>query len=265
MNRLSGLTTFDGKFQQAFPQASTLLAPAVNIPDSSVCSLDAAPEQGSFSYHLIAPIHYEPNYAYPLLVWLHSAGDDERQLRTVLPHISMRNYVAIAPRAVVPEPNGYTYTWSSPLDAFAAAWRSVQDAITVARRQYNVNPDRIFLAGLHEGGSMALRLALCQVEQFAGAVSIGGPFPMNCGALRRLESIRNLPLLICRGMESLQYPEEQVCEELRLFHAASLKVHLRQYTCGHELMTPMLRDLDAWLMEQVTGMPTLSASDAAVI
>jgi hypothetical protein len=37
-------------------------------------------------------------------------------------------------------------------------------------------------------------------------------------------------------------------------------VHLRQYPCGDELTTQMLHDLDAWLMEQVTGMP--AATDA---
>lgn len=220
--------------------------------------------QGSFAYHLIAPIHYEPNYSYPLLIWLHSAGDDERQLRRIMPHVSLRNYVAVGPRAVIAEPSGCTYTWDSPLDASEAAWRSVQDAIEIAHTRYNVNPERIFLAGLNDGGTMALRLALCQPERFAGAISIGGPFPMNCGALRRLEMVRDLPLLICRGMESNEYSEDRVCEELRLFHAAHLKVHLRQYTCGDELMTPMLRDLDAWLMEQVTGLPVLTESDAAV-
>ena len=38
-----------------------------------------------------------------------------------------------------------------------------------------------------------------------------------------------------------------------LFHAAGMSVTLRQYPCGDELTTQMLRDLDVWLMEQVTG------------
>ena len=48
---------------------------------------------------LFVPLHYEPNYAYPLIVWLHGAQDDERQLKRVMPFISLRNYVAVAPRA----------------------------------------------------------------------------------------------------------------------------------------------------------------------
>jgi phospholipase/carboxylesterase len=216
------------------------------------------------AYHLSGPVHYEPNYAYPLLVWLHSGGDDERQLRRIMPHVSLRNYVAVAPRGVVTEATGCSYCWSDELSSPERAWRSVHDAIEVARKRYHVNAGRVFLAGLRDGGTMALRLALAEPEKFAGAVSIGGPFPGNCAALSRLHAARELPLLIMRGLESSAYSEEQMCDEIRLFHAARMRVHVRQYTCGDDLMVPMLRDLDAWLMEQVTGSPVLAESDAAV-
>src|SRR4051794_23350535 len=49
-------------------------------------------------YSTFAPIHYEERYAYPLVVWLHDSDSNEQELRQVMPLISMRNYVAIAPR-----------------------------------------------------------------------------------------------------------------------------------------------------------------------
>jgi hypothetical protein len=39
-------------------------------------------------------------------------------------------------------------------------------------------------------------------------------------------------------------------------------VTLRQYPCDDELTTQMLHDLDVWLMEQVTGVPTTDQPDA---
>ena len=219
-------------------------------------------ESSSLDYQLLAPIHYESNYAYPLLVWLHSAGDDQQQLLRVMPHISLRNYVAVGPRGVVMEPCGYSYRWSDGLSSSESAWRRVHQAIDIARQRYNVNAERVFLAGLGDGGTMALRLALAEPEKFAGVVSIGGAFPQNCAALARLNAVRDLPLLLMRGLESADYPESQMCDEIRLFPAARMQVHLRQYTCGDDLIVPMLRDLDAWLMEQVTGMPILAESDA---
>jgi phospholipase/carboxylesterase len=231
---------------------------------TAVLGIRQSPESSALAYQLLAPVHYEPNYAYPLLIWLHSAGDDQRQLLRVMPHVSLRNYVAIGPQGVVTEPCGYSYCWSGDLASPEAAWRRVHQAIDVARQRYNVHPDRIFLAGLGDGGTMALRLALSEPELFAGVASIGGAFPRNCAALSRLSAARDLPLLIMRGLESTDYPESQMCDEIRLFHAARMQVHLRQYTCGDDLIVPMLRDLDSWLMEQVTGMPVLAESDATI-
>ncbi len=64
-------------------------------------------ESGLFStsqhdtiHTLFAPLHYEPGYPYPLVVWLHGTGCDERQLLRIMPLVSMRNYVAVAPRGV---------------------------------------------------------------------------------------------------------------------------------------------------------------------
>ena len=46
---------------------------------------------------VFVPENYEPNYAYPLVVWLHDAGRSERDIVDVLPHISMRNYFGPGP------------------------------------------------------------------------------------------------------------------------------------------------------------------------
>ena len=51
---------------------------------------------------LFTPLHYERNYAYPLLIWLHGKGGNEHHLRQVMPKISMRNYAAVAPRGTLP-------------------------------------------------------------------------------------------------------------------------------------------------------------------
>ena len=52
-----------------------------------------------YTYSLFAPLRYTPSYPYPLIVWLHGYGSDERQLVRVMPLVSMQNYVAVAPAA----------------------------------------------------------------------------------------------------------------------------------------------------------------------
>src|ERR1700676_406196 len=65
---------------------------------------------GRAPYALFGPLHYEANYAYPLLVWLHGPGDSEGQLKRIMPQISLRNYVAVAPRGTADWPAG-AYHW----------------------------------------------------------------------------------------------------------------------------------------------------------
>jgi phospholipase/carboxylesterase len=200
---------------------------------------------------VFVPLHYEPNYAYPLLVWLHGPHDDERQVQRVMPELSLRNYVGVGPRAGSRDEPGFT--WSD--EDLLGAEQSVFECIDAVLARYNIARHRVFLAGFDVGGTMALRLGLRHPGLFAGALSVGGPFPLGMNPLTQWDAIRQLPLFIAQGRSSDVYPIDRACEELRLFHAASLSVSVRQYPCGDELTTQMLRDMDSWLMEQVTGIP----------
>ena len=40
----------------------------------------------------ILPEHYEPGYAYPLVLWFHGDGSSEAEISSVMPNISDRNY-----------------------------------------------------------------------------------------------------------------------------------------------------------------------------
>ena len=73
-----------------------------DIPETAFqieSALFSPPAQDT-TYALFAPLHYESGYAYPLIVWLHGRGNDERQLLRIMPQVSMRNYVAVAPRGL---------------------------------------------------------------------------------------------------------------------------------------------------------------------
>ena len=108
---------------------------------------------------------------------------------------------------------------------------------------------------------MAIRLALAQPSRYAGAVSLGGHFPKGHAPLARLAEARRTPLLIAHSRDSETYTVEHLCKELSLFHAAGMCITLRQYPCGDELTTQMLQDANAWLMEQVTGVPVEEQED----
>jgi len=210
---------------------------------------------------LLSPIHYEKNYAYPLVVWLHGEGGDERQLHRIMPLVSLRNYIAAAPRGTISlsnepgsfgsEPGEAGFGWGDTEDQILLAQQHVSDCITDACQHYHVHAQRIFLAGFGAGGTMAMRLALGQPQHFAGAISLLGPFPQGNSPLRFINHARQLPLLLATASQGDWYPQQQVCDDLRLFHSAGMSVSLRQYPCDDQLTTHMLSDMDRWIMEQV--------------
>src|SRR6516165_1873266 len=61
------------------------------------------------------PTGYEPNYAYPLLVFFHGHGGSEEQILRLAPRLSRRNYICIGlrgPQLLEARPNGRAaFTW----------------------------------------------------------------------------------------------------------------------------------------------------------
>lgn len=211
-------------------------------------------------YSLFRPMHYEQNYAYPLVVYLHGPQGSQRQLDDFMPALSTRNYVGIAPQGVAEHSSsGFCWGRRPTKREIESAYDRVMACVDVAAEQTNIHPERVFLVGYADGGSMATRLALKAPERFAGAASLCGPFPSGNAPLANLRNCRNLPLWVAAGRDGKRYGVDQTCDELRLFHAAGLTVNLRQYPTGDDLDTQMLRDLNSWMMELVTGIP---ASDA---
>ncbi len=246
MNRIQSLSAAPGEtwFSDALP------------PSSSVAAGRYAAGRGELPVAVFAPLHYEANYAYPLLVWLHGTSDDESQLKRIMPLVSMRNYVAVAVRGTTRADRTAgkaAWCWPQQHADISQAEQRVFEAIELAETRFNVAPHRIFLAGFDCGGTMAFRLAMDHPERFAGVLSLNGEFPAGRGSLRRLADARRVPIFLACGRDSAHYPSATVCDNLKLFHSAGLHVALRQYPCGHELSAAMLADVDRWIMEQVTS------------
>ena len=140
------------------------------------CQVDAASiSAGSldFAHALFAPLHYTPGYAYPLIVWLHGRGSDERQLQRIMPVISMQNYVAAAPQGLLmpsDDAAAESYGWAQDAETIGRAEQRVFETIELAHRKFHVNKRRIFISGFDSGGTMAFRVAMSHPQSFAGVI-----------------------------------------------------------------------------------------------
>ena len=211
------------------------------------------PGAQSQEYALFAPLHYEAGYAYPLIVWLHRQGCDEGQLREVMPAVSIRNYVAVAPRGVHLSSELDAFGWREDEAAIEEAQRRIFACIEIACRRFNVSPRRIFIGGAGTGGTMAIRTALARPDCFAGALSLCGAFPSGDRPLRNLARARKVPLFLAVSRHCQSYPEAAVCHDLRLLHSAGIYVTLRQYANKEKMLAWMLSDVDRWIIDQITS------------
>jgi phospholipase/carboxylesterase len=226
--------------------------------------LPSEPASDAESSHCIfTPLHYERNYAYPLIVWLHGPNDDEEQVTQVMPLVSLRNYVGVGPRGTLAATGlADGYSWSQNERHIMLAEQRVMAAVAAARRWLNIAPARIYLAGYGCGGTMAFRIALNQPQAFAGVLSLGGAFPTTLRPLCQLHAARRLKILLISGRDSRQYSAARVCDNLRLLHSAGMLVSLRQYPCGDDLTAQMFSDMDRWIMEELTAVQVLQSDQA---
>jgi len=225
------------------------------VPDLAADSTRKSP------HRFFVPMHYEKNYAYPLLVWLHGPGGSETEIAHVMPHISLRNYVGVSPRGTVKNTNAsrvsqHSYTWDQSTSSVESALEDVLECVESAKHQFNVADDRVFLVGNEMGGTMALRLALMSPQYFGGAISLGGALPVTNQPFSGIERARSMPIMMAHCRDSLSYNTDAVCSDLRLLHSAGMSVCLRQYPCEQEVTTKMLADVNEWMMERVTGSPS---------
>ncbi len=231
------------------------------------------------------PQRYEPNYPYPLLVLLHGRGGDEHQMVASMPAMSWRNYVGLSlrgPETLTRRGAFAGYSWGQAfvrpdrrLDPFASppcpvdvVRRTLEggpvdpvdqledglfSAIRELRRSLHVHSERIFLVGVGEGAAVAYRVGLTYPDRFAGVVAINGWIPTGFTPLAHLKACRELRILVVHGEWNGRAPVGRARRDVSTLRAGGLQVSFQSYPCAHRLTSPMLSDVDTWLINQCTG------------
>jgi phospholipase/carboxylesterase len=198
-------------------------------------------------------VGYEPNYPYPLLVFFHGHGGNEEQILRLAPRLSRRNFICLGLRG--PElvgiradgRHGFSWRQDTPCDALVEDY--VCRAVEQTRRSYHVHSERIYLAGICEGATLAYSLGLQLPNKFAGVIALNGCMARG-GPLFRLPEIRQLAVFIGHGIANPIVPLSAAQRDFRLLYTAGLSVRMRTYPSTHRLHTHMLRDVNRWIIER---------------
>lgn len=202
---------------------------------------------------LFVPEGYEPNYAYPLLVWLHGTGGDERDLIEQMPGISTRNCFGLSLRGPRPLAAG-GYSW--PDGSVAALEREISETVRRLRREYHIHSERIFLGGFERGAALALELLLRRPEWFGGAAALAGSLPQTDLVLSRYRELQGKRVLLMGGVRDAVVPADDVIRTSRLLHAAGLDVTLKISDADHTVTPRMLSQINRWIIDSITAAVT---------
>ena len=192
-----------------------------------------------FRYGLYVPPTYDPSKPYALLLCLHGAGfTGDAYLERWQTRLT-DDYILACP--TLPQGNWWTR------QAAELAMATLEDV----ESRYHIDPDRVFLTGMSNGGIGAYLIGSHYAPVFAGVAPMAGGlddvlFPF-------LENLRHTPLYIIHGAKDDVMPVQlsrTIAEELRrLGYAFVYREHDRTHPIagGHFFPREELPDLVAWL------------------
>lgn len=199
------------------------------------------------------PTGFVSTYEYPLIVFLHREGNNEQQIKKLMPHLSRRNYICMGLRGTVPmyrEDGRQGFGWNSEAGLSTDLEDYALAAIADAYDRLPVHADRIFLAGVGEGAAQAYRLAFSMPNKFAGVIALNSKLPKN-GPLWRLNQTRKLPVFMGHGQANRDIPLAQARQDHRLLYTAGMEVDFKSYATTDKIHPAMLRDVDRWIMNRI--------------
>ena len=196
----------------------------------------------SYSLSLSIPLTYQPSKGYGLVVCLHGAGfTGDAYLERWQARLG-DEYLLACPTY----PSGAWFTRRAE-DLVLASIRHV-------KRRYHVDPDRIFLTGMSNGGIGAWLIGMHHAPLFAGIA------PMASGLddvlMPFLANLRNTPIYIIHGAKDQVMPVElsrSISRELAALGIPHVyQEHQREHPMagGHYFPREELPDLVTWLDRQ---------------
>lgn len=212
-------------------------APVGAQPQRSV----AVKGQKSF-YALYVPSRYSPEQSYPLIVCLHGAGfTGQAYLDRWVPRLEDR------------------YILACPTIAMGAWWTRFGEELTLAilksvSKEYHVDPDRIFLTGMSNGGIGAWIIGMHHADLFAGIAPMASGiddvlFPF-------VENLMHTPVYVIHGEKDrimpVQLSRDLVQEMKRRGVPHLYREHewTHPHAGGHFFPRQELPELIAWFDQQ---------------
>lgn len=216
----------------------------------------------SLAHRVRGVISSEDNRPAPCLVLLHGVGANEVNLAALAQQQDPRLVVILArgPIAFGPMQFGWfnvNFTADGPKIHAAQAEQSrtaLVDFIDRLPAVYNIDPERVWIAGFSQGGIMSAGVGLTRPDKVVGfGILSGRILPEIAPLTAPNEQTRKLAAFISHGVADGKLAVEFARHAQRLLHEKEVNLTYREYEAVHELNADMQRDFDEWMTRQIDG------------
>ena len=172
------------------------------------------PSSNHGAYSLYVPEQYDPQHHWPLIIALHGAGGaNDEYLLTWLRPAKSKGYIVLAPKSL-----GLTWAVEKPEPDVV----SVTSTLMALRERYAIDPDRILVTGLSDGGTFSYALSASRPNLFGAIAPVAGVLP----PWLDMQKAVTLPFLIIHGGQDFIFPVAVA----RLAHATLVENGLKEVT-----------------------------------
>jgi predicted peptidase len=220
-----------------------------------------AADRGKLPYRLLKPKDYDPKQKYPLVVFLHGAGERGTDNKVQLVHGMadfasdkiMEAYPAfvIAPQCPA-EKQWVDVPWSADEhkmpDKPSTPLKQTLEVVASMQKEFAIDADRIYITGLSMGGFGAWDAIQRQPDLFAACAPICGG-----GDATLAEKIKNVPVWAFHGDEDGAVKVRRSRDMIDAIKAAGGAPKYTEYKgVGHDSWTATYRDPEfyKWLFAQ---------------
>lgn len=216
---------------------------------------------GKLLYRMLKPAKYDANRKYPLVVFLHGAGergnDNFAQLKHGMADFASDKIMEAYPAFVIaPQcPTGEKWVdvdWSAAKhdmpEKAASATRLTLKLIDELQKEFSIDRDRLYITGLSMGGYGSWDAIQRHPELFAAAAPICGG-----GDPKHAAKIKSIPIWAFHGDKDTAVKVERSREMIDAIKAAGGSPKYTEYPgVGHDSWTATYKNPEvyAWLFAQ---------------
>ena len=201
-------------------------------------------------YIVKLPENYDKQKKYPLIVYLHGSGGNEKAIYNV-PYFFLPDFFGLAVNGRGPATD-YCYNH---------AQEDIAEAIAEVLKNYPIDQDNIILSGTSMGGYGVHRTVFETPAKFKAIASfsglpkgkIAGQEQPNFLETRFLKNFKNLPIFIFHGVFDHLCPYQMVVKSVKIFREAGAVVEfLPEKIRGHGNPSPKtIKAYHQWLRKVI--------------